>query len=110
MNAKYASKPNLNPNEADLSRQVVPNPFMGEGPAYFSRRLRRLHIFTFCFFTYLCVLCDPLWRNKNDRTNPILKHKKPCYRVKNAEMKVKKQPKKTKRTHLWITFGWPSFQ
>jgi hypothetical protein len=33
MNAKYASKPNFNPNEPDLSRQVVPNPFMGERPA-----------------------------------------------------------------------------
>jgi hypothetical protein len=33
MNAKYASKPNFNPNKADLSRQVVPNPFTGEGPA-----------------------------------------------------------------------------
>ena len=49
MNTKYAKKANPNPNEPikpiDLSRQVVPNPFMGERPAYFSRRLRRLHIF-----------------------------------------------------------------
>ena len=48
MNTKYASKPNLNPNEPDLSRQVVPNPFTGEGPAYFSRRPRRLLNFDFC--------------------------------------------------------------
>jgi hypothetical protein len=32
------------------------------------------------------------------RTNPISKHKKPCYRVKNAEMEVEKVAKKTKQT------------
>jgi hypothetical protein len=79
---KYASKPNFNPNEADLSRQVVPNPFMGERPAYFSRRLCRLHTSNFSlppsFLTViLSVFSTSVFSDfsvakfKNDKTNPI---------------------------------------
>jgi hypothetical protein len=71
MNAKYASKPNFNPNKADLSRQVVPNPFTGERPADPGRHSERSEESLFSLvpglFSLACIqkqtqfFCGQLW-------------------------------------------------
>jgi len=38
------------------------------------------------------------------KTNPIFLRPIMDFYTKNAEMEAKNRPKKTKRTHLWITF------
>jgi hypothetical protein len=38
------------------------------------------------------------------KTKPIFSRPNMRYQIKNAEMETKNLPKKTKRTHLWITF------
>jgi hypothetical protein len=82
MNAKYAPKPNLNPNEADLSRQVVPNPLYGVRDPMIPAKLvlaqlalmqmgggepttRRLHIFPLCLYAERYTL------DAVPKTNPI---------------------------------------
>jgi hypothetical protein len=76
MNAKYAFKANSNPNKADLSRQVVPNPFTGERPADFSRRLCRLHIFLLEAGSWFLEAVFP-------KTNPIFSRPNMHYQYQN---------------------------
>jgi hypothetical protein len=92
MNTKNASKPNFNPNEADLSRQVVPNPLSdfllspallfscspvllwGERPADPGRRLRRLQTFPYWQKnkkSKSCLSCKSRQKFKIAETNPI---------------------------------------
>jgi hypothetical protein len=83
MNAKYAKKPIPNPNEADLSRQVVPNPFMGERPADPGRHSERSEESLFSLvpglFSLVCI---------QKRTQFF--HDQICViNIKNAEMEAR---------------------
>ena len=69
MNAKYASKPNFNPNEANLFGFVRVIPAQAGIQTFPCRQKNKK--------SKSCSSCKSRLKNKIGKTNPISKHKKP---------------------------------
>jgi|GEM_PF-816816 len=100
MITKYASKPNFNPNEPNLSRRSEAKT---EGGNPCRQKNKKSKSCKSCQKNNLCNLRN-LWFRLFQKRTQFFYDQIGVINIKIAEMEVKKQPKKTKRTHLWITF------
>ena len=103
MNAKYASKPNLNPNKANLFGFAnVILAFARIQTSSYQQKNKKSKSCLSCL-KYLCAICEICGSVCFQKRSQFFHDQIYVINIKNAEMEAKKLGKKTKQTQLWKT-------